>query len=432
MALALRTRQEYNGHEILIERPDGSRLTALAHANPVHDEAGTLLGAVNVLVDITDRKRAEDALREADRRKDQFLAMLAHELRNPLAPIITAAEVLRLRGPDDPVLNRQRETIERNALHLSRMVEDLLEVSRITQDKIELRKGRVELGGVVEQAVGSVQTAMDARRQELTVSVPLYPVYLEADPTRLVQVLVNLLHNAAKYTPEGGHVSLIATLEREEAVLQVRDTGLGIEADLLPHVFGLFVQGDRSLAHTEGGLGIGLTLVKRLVEMHGGTVGARSAGPGQGSEFTVRLPAAARGSQPRRERASPLVAASGAGRRVLIVEDNVDAAETLAELLDLWGYQVRVVHDGPMALEVAATYRPEIILLDIGLPEMDGYEVARRLRAAERLTGALLVALTGYGQEEHRREAIEAGFSRHLTKPVDPLRLQQLLETPMP
>jgi CheY-like chemotaxis protein len=225
---------------------------------------------------------------------------------------------------------------------------------------------------------------------------------------------------------------LIATLEREEAVLQVRDTGLGIEADLLPHVFGLFVQGDRSLAHTEGGLGIGLTLVKRLVEMHGGTVGARSAGPGQGSEFTVRLPAAARGSQPRRERASPLVAASGAGRRVLIVEDNVDAAETLAELLDLWGYQVRVVHDGPMALEVAATYRPEIILLDIGLPEMDGYEVARRLRAAERLTGALLVALTGYGQEEHRREAIEAGFSRHLTKPVDPLRLQQLLETPMP
>jgi PAS domain S-box-containing protein len=479
MALALTRNEEYNGHEIIIQRPDGSRLTALAHANPIRDESGKLLGAVNVLVDISDRKRAENALREADRRKDQFLAMLAHELRNPLAPIITATEVLRLHAVDDPVLDRQRETIERNAQHLSRLVDDLLEVSRITQDKIELRKQRLELAELVEQAVGSVQPLMDARLHELTVSVPLEPVYLNADPTRLIQVLVNLLRNAAKYTPGGGQVSLIVTREREEAVLHVRDTGVGIEPDLLPHIFGVFVQGDHSLAHTEGGLGIGLTLVKRLVEMHGGTVSARSDGPGQGSEFTVRLPVEPRTADRRLRRAPGPAAATNPGQRVLLVEDNVDAAETLAELLDLWGYQVRVVHDGLMALEVASTYRPEIILLDIGLPEIDGYEVARRLRSLEsegvqafRRSGvgeevpdgrrqeaegsrqeathpapqhlntstpqhpaplpARLVALTGYGQAEHRQEAIDAGFDQHLTKPVDPLQLRQLLAALVP
>ncbi len=379
------------------------------------------------------RKHLEDELREADRRKDEFLAMLGHELRNPLAPIKNAVEILRMLGAGDARAQRAREMIDRQVRHMARLVDDLLDVSRITTGKIKLNTGPADLAAVVARATETCRPLIDSRRHEFKVVLPPEPLVVEGDAVRLAQVVGNLLNNAAKYTEEGGHIELTVEAARGEAVLRVSDDGVGISAELLPRVFDLFTQGDRSLARSEGGLGIGLTLVKSLVEMHAGTVTAHSDGPLLGSEFVVRLPL----KRPSSLVPCPLPAATDRGqgtrdrgqgtRSVLVVDDNADAAESLALVLRAAGYEVRTAHDGPAALEAAAAARPDAVLLDLGLPRMDGYEVARRLRRQAGAAPPLLVAVTGYGQEENRRRAEQAGFDGYLVKPADPGEVQRLL-----
>jgi signal transduction histidine kinase/ActR/RegA family two-component response regulator len=365
-------------------------------------------------------------LREADRRKDEFLATLAHELRNPLATVRNALHVLQLPGVDDASAARAREMMGRQVEQLVRLVDDLLDVSRVMHGRIALRRERVGVAAVLTRAVETARPAIDAAGHELTVALPAEPVWVDADVVRLTQVVGNLLHNAAKYTERGGRISLGAGREGDEAVIRVRDTGIGIRPDMLSRIFDLFVQTDRAADRSQGGLGIGLTLVRRLVEMHGGRVQALSDGPGTGSAFVVRLPArpAACEGPPA---SGPPAPAAVPRRRVLVVDDNADAAESLAMLLRLEGQEVRVAHDGPAALEAARAERPNVIFLDIGMPGMDGYEVCRRLRQESGLNGAVLVAVTGWGQEEDRRRGQEAGFDRHLVKPVGMEVLQQVL-----
>jgi two-component system CheB/CheR fusion protein len=373
-------------------------------------------------------RKAEESLKEADRRKDEFLAMLAHELRNPLAPIGSAVQVFRLLGPAQPELQWAREVIERQLQHITRLVDDLLDVSRITRGKIKLQKETVEVASVVARAVEAARPFIDSRKHELTITQPAEPIHLEADATRLAQIVANLLHNAAKYSEEGERIWLTVDRRPDEAVIKVRDTGMGIPADMLPRVFDLFSQADHSLDRSQGGLGIGLTLVRSLAEMHGGGVQAFSDGPGRGSEFVLRLPASAAPCQ-RKSPSDP--AGQGAAtvmpRRILVVDDHVDAAEMLAKLLQLEGHDVRTVHDGTAALEAAQKYQPEVILLDIGLPGMNGYEVARQLRQQPAMANVLLVAVTGYGQEDDRRRSKMAGFDYHLVKPLTPNSLEHLL-----
>ena len=369
-------------------------------------------------------------VQEADRRKDEFLAMLAHELRNPIAPIRNAVHVLRLCGSSDPEMEKPRAIIDRQLRQLTRLVDDLLDVSRITRGKICLQLEPVNVRTVVTSAVETSRPLIEARKHQLTVSLPQEPVFVNADRDRLSQVLSNLLNNAAKYTESGGSISVQAEQDGEEAVFRVRDTGAGIPPSMLPHIFDLFIQVDQSLDRSQGGLGIGLTLVRRLVEMHGGKVQASSEGPGQGSEFVVRLPL--ENAKPR-----PALADNGAAVqhaadsrcRVLVVDDNVDAAETLAMLARLYGHEVRIAHTGPSGLETARNYHPEIVLLDIGLPGLDGYEVARRLRNEPGGDQILLVAVTGYGREEDRARARAAGFDHHLMKPFDPASLGQFFSS---
>ena len=371
------------------------------------------------------RRRAEELL-AADRRKDQFLAMLAHELRNPLAPIRNAVELMRQVETIDPTFQPSREMVERQVKHLGRLVDDLLDVSRITQGSIRLRKEVVDVGTIVQRAVEGSRPLIESRAHTVSLRLPAEPLRLEADATRLEQVISNLLNNAAKYTMPGGQIWVTAVREGEEAVVRVRDTGIGVPPDVLDRVFEPFVQqSSGSLARTEGGLGVGLTLVRSLVEMHGGQVEASSAGLGQGSEFVVRLPAQlpAEATLP----AEPAAANAPRPLRVLVVEDNIDAAESLATLLRLWNHDVSVVHDGRTALEAAREQQPEVVLLDIGLPGLDGYQVARRLREELHLDHTLLVAMTGYGQPEDRRRSREAGIQYHFVKPVEPLVLRNLL-----
>jgi CheY-like chemotaxis protein len=323
--------------------------------------------------------------------------------------------------------------MERQLAALVRLVDDLLDVSRITRGKVQLRPEPVELAEVVARAVETSTPLIQSRRHELKVSLPPGPVRLTADPTRLAQVLANLLNNAAKYTEEGGRIRLTAERQGGDAVVRVRDTGIGIPADVLPRVFELFAQADRSLDRAQGGLGIGLTLVKSLVEMHGGGVQARSEGLGRGSEFVVRLPAPAIAAAPEPKGGRKPTEVGWPRRRILVVDDNVDSTNALAKMLTrLYSQEVRVAHDGPEALAAAGEFRPEIVLLDIGLPGMDGYEVARRLRSRPKAEGLLLVALTGWGQESDRDRAREAGFDRHLVKPVDPETLRDLLSLSKP
>jgi PAS domain S-box-containing protein len=371
--------------------------------------------------------RLYNAVRDADCRKDDFLAMLAHELRNPLAPIRNAVEIARLIGVGDAKLKWAREVIDRQVTHMSRLVDDLLDVSRITRGKIQIQMQPVEVTAVVARAVETSRPLIEARRHELTVSVPADPIEIEADLTRLAQVIANLLNNAAKYTDEGGRIWLTVERQGDEVLFRVRDTGIGIPPDMLGKIFELFTQVDRSLDRSQGGLGIGLTLVRTLTEMHKGRVEAFSDGPGRGSEFVVRLPVLRPGSLPSPAKTADGRAHGPAARRILVVDDNVDAAESLALLLQIGGHEVRTAHDGPAVLSLAKTYLPEIIFLDIGLPGMDGYEIARRLRQQGETARALLVAVTGYGQEEDRRRSQEAGFDHHLTKPVNPQDLQSLL-----
>jgi signal transduction histidine kinase len=397
-------------------------------------EEGRLTRVWGTQLDVTGQKKLEDELRKraeeligADRRKDQFLAMLAHELRNPLAPIRNAVELMRQVETVDPTFQPSREMVERQVKHLARLVDDLLDVSRITQGSIRLRKEVVELGTIVERAVEGTRSLIESRAHELSVDIPQETIRLEADPTRLEQVISNLLNNAAKYTMPGGQIWVTARLEPGEAVIEVRDTGIGVPPDVLERVFEPFVQSDGSLARSEGGLGVGLTLVRSLVEMHGGRVEAHSPGLGQGSEFVIRLPARVPVEAPAPAPQPSPAAAAARGLKVLVVEDNIDAAESLASLLRIWNHDVTVVHDGRSALDAARANPPEVVLLDIGLPGLDGYQVARKLREDLGLDSALLVAMTGYGQPEDRRRSHEAGIHHHFVKPVEPMVLRNLL-----
>ena len=373
--------------------------------------------------------RLYQELREADRRKDEFLATLAHELRNPLAPIRTSLQILKMPGLDRAVAERSRETMERQVQHLVRLVDDLLDVSRVMRGRIELRVQRVDLASVVSHAVEQARPLLDAHRHELSLSLPAEPLEVEGDPVRLAQVVGNLLANAAKYTPEDGHVWLTGAREGARAVLRIRDDGIGIAPEMLVRIFDLFVQAAPSLERAQGGLGIGLTLARSLVEMHAGEIEARSAGAGAGSEFVVRLPLAPPES-PRSTAPAARAAAAAPRRRVLVVDDNVDAAESLALLLQLGGSEAHVAHDGATALRMAAELRPEVVFLDLGMPGMDGYEVARRLRGDASLRSVLLVALTGWGQEDDRRRSAAAGFDLHVVKPVEPGALASVLAHP--
>jgi two-component system CheB/CheR fusion protein len=412
-----------------IVRGDGTTLRLLEYATPLHDEGGRVRGSVAAFVDITARRRAEEELEEANRRKDEFLATLAHELRNPLAPIRNAVQILHLKGPLDRELQWARAVIERQVQLLARLVDDLLDVSRITRGKIELRKERVTLSEVIERALETSRPLLQASDQALTVSLPDEPLRLDVDPTRLSQVLANLLNNAAKYTKAGGHVEVSAAREGRAVVIRVRDDGIGIPRTMLSRIFDMFAQVDTSLVRAQGGLGIGLTIAKRLLEMHGGSIEAESPGPGQGSTFTVRLPLAADEEAERASRAEQSRERTMKTRlRILVVDDNQDATDTLAMMLELLQYEVRAANDGAEALEIAAQFCPEVVLLDIGMPIMSGYEVAERLRQADTSKGAVLVAMTGWGQEEDLRRSREAGFDHHLVKPVDPARLTALLE----
>jgi signal transduction histidine kinase len=428
MALALRDGKEYNGFEIAIERPDGSCWTALAHANPIHDESGAVIGAVNVLVDITERKQAEDAVREADRRKSEFLATLAHELRNPLAPIRNGLQIIRLANHDEDAVQEARAMMERQVAHMVRLIDDLLDLSRITNGKIELRKERIELAAAVQDAVEAIHPCMEASGHELTINVPTRPVYVDGDRTRLAQIFANLLNNSAKFTERGGRVQLTVDVQGSDVVVSVKDNGIGIPADMLPRIFNMFTQVDRSLDRSQGGLGIGLSLVRGLVEMHGGRVEAHSAGVGAGSEFTVRLPVML--SQVRRsgnkDRESDEINA-GSVRRILIVDDYEDSAICLGLMLKIMGHETLTAHDGLEAVQAAATFRPDVMLLDIGLPKLNGYEVCRRIREQPWGERMVLIALSGWGQEEDKLRSKEAGFNFHMVKPVDPAALEKLL-----
>lgn len=371
-------------------------------------------------IDLSERRRAEEALREADRQKDEFLAMLAHELRNPLAPIRNASDLLARILPPEPRAQSVIEVLQRQVAHLSRLVDDLLDVSRITQGRIELKLATVDLAEIIIQAVESVRPSVAERSQDLQVLTHGGSLYVNGDVPRLVQCLVNLLSNAIKYTDRRGRILLESRAEARQAIIEISDNGSGIAPGLLPRIFDLFVQGEQTLDRSQGGLGIGLSLVKRLVEMHGGVVSARSAGLGHGAVFTVRLPLA----QPPDGEAEPIAPIKALPRRILVVDDNVDAANTLVMMLRLDDHDVEAVHRGQDALDRIPAFRPEIVLLDIGLPEMDGYQVARQVRKLSGTGRIRLIALTGYGQADDRARAVDAGFDDYLVKPVESSALQ--------
>jgi CheY-like chemotaxis protein len=371
--------------------------------------------------------RGHHHLSGTDPRKNEFLSMLAHELRNPLMPLLNGIDILRLHGPRQLEIQKVQDMMNRQVNHLVRLVDDLLDISRITRDKIQLQIEPVEVAAIVDRAIEVSRPLLDACGHDLTIAMPPQPLWVNADPIRLAQVLSNLLNNAAKYTEKGGKVSLSVALEDAQIVFRVRDNGMGIPAEMLSCIFDLFTQVERSLDRSHGGLGIGLTLVRRLVEMHGGRVSAHSEGANQGSEFVVRLPElAAVQPAPTADAGAPVVDNNGC-RRVLVVDDNVDVADSTAMLLRHFGLNVLVSHDGPTALSVARTFRPELVFLDIGLPEMDGYEVARQLRRQSGSEPMMLVALSGYGQEEDRQRSREAGFDSHLVKPATLADLRALV-----
>ena len=418
-------------------RKNGSYFFASGITSSLRDAQGALLGYVKIMRDRTDRKRLDeelrnraDALARADEEKDEFLAVLAHELRNPLAPVFYALKLLDEKPLEDPNRWYIRRIVDRQMRRLARLIDDLLDVSRIRTGKVELRKTRIDLSSVVGHAVEVARPLAEDRGHELSVNLPPEPVWLEADPVRLEQVFTNLLSNAVKFTEDGGRIALGAERQGQEVVVRVRDTGVGIAPDLLPRVFDLFIQGDRSIDRSRDGLGIGLTLSRRLVEMHGGTIEVRSEGVGRGSEFVVRLPAFLHLGPPPDEETAPARSVERSPSRplrVLVVDDSEDTTELLGTLLEMAGHSIQVAHTGPSALEVAAAFRPDAVILDIGLPGLDGYQVAQRLREDPALRSVTLIAATGYGQEEDLRRSREVGFDQHLVKPIDPGELQRLL-----
>jgi two-component system CheB/CheR fusion protein len=425
----LHSRDRWQG-EVTHTRRDGTRIRVESRHVVHRAENGDVLGILEINRDITDRQRMMDELAAADRRKNEFLATLAHELRNPLAPVRNGIHVLDAIGSQEPRAVEARDAITRSIGHMTRLIDDLLDISRITRGHIELRREHIDIGAAVREVLAAFNAMSGAANRELTVRVPREPLYVDADPVRLTQIVENLLHNSIKFTDDGDRIEVALERDAGQAVLKVRDSGIGIAAENLSRIWDPFVQADTSLERVRGGLGIGLALVHSLVELHGGTVEARSDGLDKGSEFVVRLevvagkPAAARPDRPPESRAAP---ATLSGRRVLIVDDNVDGANSLAALLRLMGNDARTVNDGPGALRVAAEYQPDIVLLDIGLPGMNGYDVARALRHDVANGRPLIVAVSGYGSQEAVERSVEAGFDAHFVKPMEIRELEQFL-----
>jgi len=413
-----------------LEQDDGIVHHSIVSKFPIPGRDGRPTVVGGVAIDITELKKAEEALRDADSRKDEFLATLAHELRNPLAPIRNSLQILKMPRVDAETVERSREIMERQVHHLVRLVDDLLDVSRVMRGKIELRRERIELATVVARAVETVQPLIDAQGHQLTIQVPTESLLIDADPVRMAQVVGNLLTNAAKYTEPGGRIWLKAERNDGTAVLSVRDSGIGIASDMLPRIFELFVQADHASTKAQGGLGIGLTLVKNLVEMHNGTIDARSEGLGKGSEFVLRLPLSEDEDGRHHEIESGQLETkqpSKSGFRLLVVDDNQDAANSLAMLLKLQGHEVGVAFSGAAALEITKTFKADAVFMDIGMPGMDGYEVARLLRMQPGMEKTVMAALTGWGQKEDRRRTAEAGFNHHLVKPPELRALNDVL-----
>jgi two-component system CheB/CheR fusion protein len=409
---------------------DGRYHHVLARGVPVRDADGKVICWAGINLEIDRLKHAEEELREVDRRKDEFLATLAHELRNPLAPIRNAAHVIRTKAINDPQLQRAQEIIDRQVDHLSRLVDDLLDISRITHGKIEMRRERLPLRTAVEYAIEVVRPLIEARRHELVFEPLADEAWVTGDSARISQSIANLLNNAAKFTEPGGRISVTMARGPASVTVRIADDGIGIPESLLGRLFDVFTQGDRSLDRSQGGLGLGLALVRKLVELHGGRVWATSAGAGRGSEFSIELPLAAL-QEPEQVAEARAPRAPGP-HRVLVVDDNRDAAETTAELLRRDLHEVRTAYSGAAALGVARVFSPQVVFLDIGLPSMDGYEIARRLRSFPETANARLIALTGYGQRRDVELAREAGFDEHVVKPVDPARLLELAAIPSP
>lgn len=415
-------------------RRDGQRIVVSLTISPIKDDAGNVTGASKIVRDVGAQKRLEEDLRrlaadlsENDRRKNEFLATLAHELRNPLAPMSNMLEVVKRADGDRNVLKQAHDTIERQLDQMVRLVDDLLDLNRITHDRLELRRSEVELSSVIQQGVEVARPLIDAAAHELTVDLPDEPVYLNADRARLAQLFGNLLNNSCKYTRPNGKISLTAKLVGDEVVVTVKDNGAGIPLDKLDSIFDMFMQVEHTAERSQGGLGIGLTLVKRLAEMHGGTIEAKSGGEGQGSEFVVTLPVL---HKPADAVSSVATVQTPPKRRILIVDDNKDSADSLAMLLEITGNQTYMAHDGEEAVAAVEKFRPEVVLLDIGLPKLDGHEVCRRVREQPWGQDIIVIALTGWGQEDDRRKSEEAGFNGHLVKPVDYDKLLALLGSP--
>jgi PAS domain S-box-containing protein len=416
---------EINGRRV---RKDGTRFWANVVICSVHDLDGKLRGFAQVTRDLTERKQFKE-LEESQQRTHEFLAMLSHELRNPLAPLKTSVDIMRLREMSDPVLIRARDVIDRQVQHLTHIIDELLDVSRITSGRIRLTSETLDLQGVVLRAVEAARPLFDSKGHTLEIEAPASHVWVRGDLTRLTQVFVNLLNNAAKYTPDRGRIEVSIRSTDKSAAVHIRDNGIGIAAELLPRMFDLFTQGDRPLDRTDGGLGVGLALVHRLVSLHGGVVKAFSEGIGRGSELVVTLPQYCQEISMPVASDPPPPEPQQKRRRLMVIDDNKDAAESMSMLFELWGHEVICAYDGRGALETAAKYRPDAVFLDIGLPGMDGYEIAERLRELPESARTVLVAITGYGQDEDRRRSREAGIDHHLVKPVSPETLHKLLDS---
>jgi PAS domain S-box-containing protein len=438
----LRDGERIDHFETVRVAKSGRRIDVALTISPIRNANGVIVGASKIARDISERKacdqaqqrtigelqRAEEALREADRRKDEFLAVLAHELRNPLAPIRYAVAMAKKQGRSEAERLQAQGIIERQVEHMGRLLDDLLDVSRITRGRLILRRSSVDLDSAVAAARESARPLIEARKHTLVVSLPEERIRLVADPVRLAQVFANLLINAAKYTDAGGRIELSARCQRGELVVTVRDNGIGISADMMPRVFTLFAQASPALERSEGGLGIGLALVRGLVELHGGTIDAHSAGVGRGSEFVIRLPLITPAEAEEAGEGPPPSCAEAKPLRLLVADDNRDSAATCAALLKASGHEVTVAHSGGEALDLACRTKPDALLLDIGMPGLNGYQLAERIRDTSWGRRAMLIAISGWGQEQDKRRALEAGFDRHLTKPIDPNRLETLLQ----
>jgi PAS domain S-box-containing protein len=418
--------ERVNHYETVRLPKEGAPIPVSIRLSPILDRAGRIIGISKIARDNTERKRVEEALRLADQRKDAFLATLAHELRNPLTPIRYATRLLEP-GVPPQMADDARKMIDRQLAQMAHLLEDLLDVSRVTRGVLEIRREQLDVREIIESAAASMKPLAEAAHQELAISLPVEPLAVSGDAVRLTQILGNLLHNATKYTPARGHITVTASSEGQEVIITVKDDGIGIASEALPTIFDLFVQLEAPGTRSAGGLGIGLSLARDLAKLHGGRIEAHSVGPGLGSEFVVRLPRVKEAAALTGPVAAPekITALGAAGVRVLIVDDNVDAATSLSYVLALAGYHTAVAHDGKRALEVAETLRPAIVLLDIGLPGLSGHDVARQLRAAPWGRELRLIAVTGWGHESDRARSLEAGFDAHLTKPIDPEMLLQ-------